>query len=155
MRLPRPAPKKGRIEIIPMIDAIFFLLVYFIMTSLSLTQLESHGVQLPESRTAGGKPENRVVVTVTRAGELYVDRDPVSEGQMREVIADRVAQDPEIAVVLNGDRNGDVARFLRVFDLVKQADAKNVLIATTPPSGRDEGEKDRPAPAAAVPVGRP
>lgn len=135
MKLPRQEVKKGRIEIIPMIDAIFFLLVYFIMTSLSLTQMESHGVQLPESRSvAGTKPQDKLVVTVTRDGSLFLDRDPVGEGEIRARVAERVNADPEIAVVLNGDKNGDVGKFLRVFDLVKQADARNVLIATTPPA---------------------
>jgi biopolymer transport protein ExbD len=115
-----------------MIDTIFFLLVYFIMTSLSLVQMESHGVALPTSRTAGGRPAQRLVVTLTRAGELYVDRNRVSEAEMLRRVRDGVGANPDVAVVLNVDKEGDVRRFLRVFDLVKQADAGNVQIATAP-----------------------
>jgi biopolymer transport protein ExbD len=143
LRLPQRLPKKGRIEIIPMIDTIFFLLVFFIMTSLSLIQMESHGVTLPTSRTAGGRPEQRMVVSLTRAGELYVDRDRVSEAEVLRRVREKVSANPDVAVVLNVDKDGDVRRFLRVFDLVKQADAGNVQIATAPPDALPVGSARR------------
>lgn len=133
MRLPQAPLKKGRIEIVPMIDAIFFLLVYFMMTSLSLIQMEAHGVNLPASRSAAAKPADKVVVTLTREGELYVDREAVSEAQMLRRVRESVAANPAVSVVMNADRQCEVSRFLRVFDLVKQTDAGDVQIATAPP----------------------
>ena len=126
-------PKRGRIEIIPMIDAIFFLLVYFIMTSLSLTQMETHGVVLPASRTASVKTPNKIVVSVTRTGDLFLNADRVSERELVLRISTKVAANDKVAVVLTGDKNADAAGLLRVFDLAKQANAKNVVFATTPP----------------------
>lgn len=143
MRLPQQPLKKGRVEIIPMIDAIFFLLVYFIMTSLSLVQMDAHGVQLPASRTAGTKPAEKMVVTLTQAGELFVDSDTVSEAEMVRKVRDGVNANPEVAVVLNIDREAEVARFLRIFDLVKQADPGNVQIATAPPDPPGAPRKPR------------
>jgi biopolymer transport protein ExbD len=135
MRLPRTLlePKRGRIEIIPMIDAIFFLLVYFIMTSLSLTQMETHGITLPESRTASVRAQKKIVVSVTKNGDLYLESDRVTERDLVRRVAAKVAADPQIVVVLTGDRNGDAAGLLRVFDLVKQGDAGRVVFATEPP----------------------
>lgn len=133
MRLPREPARKGRIEIIPMIDTIFFLLVYFIMTSLSLVRMESHGVQLPTSRTAGERPADRVVVTVAQNGALFVEGDAVSEAELLARVRALVAASPQTTVVMNGDKSANVAAFLRALDLVKQADAANVQIATAPP----------------------
>ncbi|MBC8135561.1 MAG: biopolymer transporter ExbD [Fibrella sp.] len=135
MRLPRTLlePKRGRIEIIPMIDAIFFLLVYFIMTSLSLTQMETHGINLPESRTASVKTENKIVVSVTKKGDLFLEASRVTEQELVRRVAAKVAANPKIVVVLTGDRDGDAAGLLRVFDLVKQGDAGRVVFATEPP----------------------
>lgn len=135
MRLPRTLlePRRGRIEIIPMIDAIFFLLVYFIMTSLSLTQMETHGITLPESRTASVKAENKIVVSVTKKGDLYLEANRVTERELVQRIAAKVAADPKVVVVLTGDRDGDASGLLRVFDLVKQGDAGRVVFATAPP----------------------
>ena len=87
-------PKKARIEIIPMIDTIFFLLVFFMIESLSMVQMQSHRVALPESRTARAKPGADVVVTLTGDGEYYVDRQRVPELSVREAVAARVAESP-------------------------------------------------------------
>lgn len=134
MKLPASLvpPKRARIEIIPMIDAIFFLLVYFIMTSLSLTQLETHGVSLPQSRTASVKPAAKLVVGVAKNGDLFLDAARVSETQLVRQVATKIAQNENVAVVLTADKNADAAGLLRVFDLVKQANAKNVVFATEP-----------------------
>ncbi len=133
MRLPSNPPRKGRIEIIPMIDTIFFLLVYFIMTSLSLVKMESHDVQLPTSRTAGERPSDRVVVTVGQNGALFVEQAAVSEAELLPQVRAVVASNPQTTVVINADKNSDVKVFLRALDLVKQADPTNVQIATAPP----------------------
>ena len=60
MKLQRAELKKARIEIIPMIDTIFFLLVYFMITSLSMVQMSAKKVALPVSTTAQSKPLNKV-----------------------------------------------------------------------------------------------
>ncbi|MBC8143058.1 MAG: biopolymer transporter ExbD [Armatimonadetes bacterium] len=145
MKLPASlvAPKRGRIEIIPMIDAIFFLLVYFIMTSLSLTQMQTHGATLPQSRTASVKPSAKLVASVARNGDLFLDGSRVSERELVTRIGAKVAQNENIAVVLTGDKNADAAGLLRVFDLVKQADAKNVVFATEPATNTTTGEAAR------------
>ena len=141
MRLRRQPLKKGRIEIIPMIDAIFFLLVFFIMTSLSMVRLNTQGAELPRSRTgqehsAGG---TQIVVALTKNGALFVDGKPASEKEVRDRVAARVAAAPNTPVLLTADKSADVNRFLRVFDLVKQADAGNVIVATQPDDGRGAG----------------
>ncbi len=132
-------PKKARIEIIPMIDTIFFLLVFFIVESLSMVQMRSHHVSLPESRTARAKPGVDVVVTLTEDGEYYVDKQRVPELAVREAVAARVAEAPELTVVINCDKNQPMARFARVLDLVKQANAGHVMVATAPAEGPPPG----------------
>ncbi len=133
MRLPpQPEPRRGRIEIIPMIDAIFFLLVYFMMTSLSLTQMETRGMELPRSRTASVRVEKKAVVSVAKDGALFLDSDRVSEKELVRRLRARVAAAPETYVVLTGDRGAQAAPLLRAFDLAKQADAARVVFATAP-----------------------
>lgn len=117
-----------------MIDAIFFLLVYFIMTSLSLVQMDTHGATLPTSRTGEDRPTNgrQIVIALRRDDAIFVDRDPASEADVRTRVAARVQKDPGVTVLLSADKDADSTRFLRLFDLVKQADAANVVIATAP-----------------------
>ena len=128
-------PKKARIEIITMIDTIFFLLVFFIIESLSMVQMRSHHVSLPESRTARQKPGADVIVTLTGDGEYYVDKQRVPELSVRDAVAARVAESPDLTVVINCDKDQPMARFARVLDLVKQANAAHVMVATAPAGG--------------------
>ena len=136
MKIRRPETKKARIEIIPMIDAIFFLLVFFMMTSLQMVQLNSHKVELPESSAArrAADESSKVVVSVSKEGEYFVDQIQVGEAQILPLLAQKVQQNPNVTVIINCDRAQQVGKFSRVFDLVKQANAADVMVATTPKS---------------------
>jgi biopolymer transport protein ExbD len=133
MKLPRSAMKKARIEIIPMIDAIFFLLVFFMMTSMAMIPMSGHKVDLPKSQTAALKPIEKVVVSISREGDYYIDRDKVAGVRaIKSGIAARLAHDPTLIVVINCDRTQNITRFAQAFDLIKQANAQNVMVATEP-----------------------
>ena len=132
MRIRRTPMKKARIEIIPMIDTIFFLLVFFMMESLSMVQMSARRVHLPTSATARLKPADKVVLTITRSGAYYVDLRRVSEAEIRPLLTEKIQANPAISVVINCDKDQQIARFERAFDLVKQSNAGNVMIATTP-----------------------
>ena len=70
--------RRGRIEIIPMIDVMFFLLVTFILASLSMQNLHSLAVNLPRGRAAVMRPKTPVTLTVTRDGRILLDDTPVT-----------------------------------------------------------------------------
>ena len=139
MKLPRNEPKKARIEIIPMIDVIFFLLVFFMMTSLAMVQLEGKKVSLPDSQSATLNAAERVVVTIAKSGEISVGRDVVPESQVLPLVAGRVQANPEVTVIINCDKEQQLTRFVRIFDLIKQSNAAKVMIATSPKSAEVVG----------------
>jgi biopolymer transport protein ExbD len=132
MKLPAYKPKRARIEIIPMIDTIFFLLVYFIMAGMTLTQMDARKVKLPESETAAAHPDRKVIVTLASDNRCYIDRYQVAELDIKKILQSRLVSNPKLSVVINCDKNQPVARFTRLYDLVKQANPANVMIATTP-----------------------
>ena len=132
MRIPRQEIKKARIEIIPMIDVIFFLLVFFMMTSLAMVQLDGKRVNLPESGTATLNPQEKVVVSITKEGGVFVGQDATPDAQILPLLASRVQENPEVTVIINCDKEQRIDRFQKVFDLIKQSNARNVMIATSP-----------------------
>lgn len=132
MKFPPREVKRARIEIIPMIDTIFFLLVFFMITSLSMVPMSAHRVDLPSSETAALKPQEKVVVTISKEGDYYVDQARVAESQIRPLVAARVSENPTVAVIINCDKNQKLDKFQRAFDLIKQANAGTVMIATAP-----------------------
>ncbi|BDI30246.1 biopolymer transporter ExbD [Capsulimonas corticalis] len=140
MRLPASKPKRARIEIVPMIDTVFFLLVYFMIATLTMTRMNAQKVALPVSQTAAAKPANDIVVTVAANGRFFIDRDPVSESGVTAELNARLKKTPAAAVVINCDKDQPAGRFARIFDLVKQSDAANVMVATTPKDHWENGQ---------------
>ena len=138
MKLQRAELKKARIEIIPMIDTIFFLLVYFMITSLSMVQMSAKKVALPVSTTAESKPLNKVVLTVDDKGQFYIDRGPIPNYKdVLPALQDRVMRDPNVVIVINCDKTEQVEQFQYALDIAKRANPAALMIATTPKSASD------------------
>jgi biopolymer transport protein ExbD len=70
--------RRGRIEIIPMIDVMFFLLVTFMLASLSMQNLHSLAVNLPQGSAVAMQPKTPVTLTVTRDSRILLDQTPVT-----------------------------------------------------------------------------
>lgn len=71
-------PKRGRIEIIPMIDVMFFLLATFMLASLTLQQLDAVKVALPQGAAEPMQNRTPATLTVTPDGKLFLDKAPVT-----------------------------------------------------------------------------
>ncbi len=135
-RVAPPVLKRARIEIIPMIDTIFFLLVFFMMSVLNMVHLTSKRVQLPVSGTAQIKPLDMVVVTLAKDGSYYVDEQPVRESEIAGIVSARVREHPLRPIIINCDRTQPLTRFLRTYDLIKQGNPTQVLVAAKPDTSR-------------------
>jgi biopolymer transport protein ExbD len=133
MKLPRAPMKRARIEIIPMIDAIFFLLVFYMITSMAMIPMGSHQVELPKSETAALKPIEKVVISISKQGDFYLDKDKLAGvAYLKPALATRLAANPHLTVVINSDRDAPMSHFVATLDLIKQSNAENVMVATEP-----------------------
>ena len=132
MKLPQPELKRARIEIVPLIDTIFFLLVFFMITSLSMVSLKSKRVALPESETARAKPISQLTLTVDKDRAFFVDQQKVAESDLLPKLKEAIDEHPETQVVVNCDKDLPVTYFLELFDVAKRANAAHVMIATSP-----------------------
>lgn len=124
-------PKKARIEIIPLIDVIFFLLATFILFTLSLNTPGGLRVSLPRSESSLPRdPTNSVTVTVTEEGTLAWDKDPVTLDEFLVRLQTYVASESHPKVLINGDENAFFSQAVYVFDEVRKAGVQTVLIET-------------------------
>ena len=76
MKLSTSEKKKARIEIIPMIDTMFFLLVFFMISTLSMTLQKGMEVNLPKASSASDDLPEQVTLTIGSKGELFFNRTP-------------------------------------------------------------------------------
>lgn len=132
MRVSRSPVQKARIELIPMIDTMAFLLVFFMIASLAMTRQQGMPVDLPRADSSAPQTwgDRALVVTIDRQGRLFLNQTPVQLDQLKAAVQRRIAAKPQTIVVINADENLRHGAVMRAMDLVKQAGAKQLAIAT-------------------------
>lgn len=132
--------KKARIEIIPLIDVIFFLLATFVLFTLSLNKSNGlAGVHVPDSETGEARPtEETVTVSITQEGTIAWDKDPIGLDEFITRLRTRHASNPDTRFIINGDENAPFGSvFGYVVDEIRKSGSQKVYIEThVKPAGR-------------------
>ena len=137
MKLPRKTRKKARIEIIPMIDTMFFLLVFFMVATLSMTMQRGLQVNLPHAATARDEIKQVVTLTLTKEGKLYFDKDEIgspAEIQSRLISMGKPAM--EVSIVINADKAVEHGRVIEAMDAVRKSNVTRIAVAVRPAFGQ-------------------
>ena len=136
MKIPLPTSRrKARIEIIPLIDVIFFLLATFMMISLSMIKNQGINVNLPTARTSAAEDRSKsVTISVTESGDVYLDKEKVAFSVLPQELKELKAQDPDLKVFINGDAKAYFESAIKVLDEVRGAGITKVAIQTKGPS---------------------
>jgi biopolymer transport protein ExbD len=128
---PPRAVKKARIEIIPLIDVIFFLLATFVLFTLSLNKSNGLSVLLPTATTSVPRdPADTVTITVTAEGTLGWNKDPVTMQEFLDRLQVYKAHNPDGRVLINGDERAFFTQAIYVFDQARKAGFTKVFIET-------------------------
>ncbi len=129
-----PSPRgsrRARIEIIPLIDIMFFLLATFVMVSLSMVKNQGIAVILPAAST--GAPQERkdhTTVSVTESGQLYLDKRELSQEQLVAELRKLKEQNSELRVFINGDENARLGLAIAVLDETRKLGITKVAFET-------------------------
>jgi biopolymer transport protein ExbD len=137
MRFSQSKARKPRIDISPLIDVVFQLLLFYAVTTQFVTP-ERLKLQLPEARTAEAAKtarEKEAEILVTAAGTILVGEVAVPEDRLEREIRKLLAGNPERGLTIRGDKGAPYGTVMRVLDAARLAGAKNInLVATKPPS---------------------
>ena len=119
------------VMIIPMIDIMLFLLVFFMLSTMYMVNTSTVQVNLPQAATAQQDTRPHIVsITVTERGEILFDRDDTPTKELIVRVKERLAEDPETVFVVRGDKKTDYQYIVSVFDALKEAGTRHVSIAT-------------------------
>jgi biopolymer transport protein ExbD len=129
MRIPRKQSEKARIEIIPMIDVIFFLLVFFMISTLSMTINRGLPVNLPTAATSQKETRDNVNLTVMQDGHMFLNKEPITLQDMGPRVKAALASDPQLAVVINADGQVLHSTVVDILDELRQAGVSGLAIA--------------------------
>ncbi|HEV8723229.1 MAG TPA: biopolymer transporter ExbD [Candidatus Binatia bacterium] len=136
MRLPRRNIKKARIEIIPMIDTIFFLLVFFMISTLSMAHYSGLPVNLPKAATGQVPPSESVAVTVSADGKITIDKQAVTRDRVGDILKARLANHADLLLLINADERVEHGLVVAIMDEARQASVAKMAIAVKPKNGR-------------------
>jgi biopolymer transport protein ExbD len=126
----RRRPRRvAEINLINMIDMLFFLLVFFVLTS-SFTQESGIDINKPKASSSKTLPKQPLLIAVTRDGSIHVNESPVSLKGLGTVLKHYMRQDPERAVVIVADRDASIAKAVDVLDECNLANVKKVSISS-------------------------
>src|SRR5476651_604577 len=103
MKIRQRPIKRARIEIIPMIDVIFFLLVFFMVSSLAMTKINSMPVALPKTSSSPEAIRQNVILTVKKDGSIFVNKSPANLENLGQQLAYEMHDNPQDTVVVNAD----------------------------------------------------
>ena len=129
---------RPRVEVIPMIDIMMFLLVFFVVISLKMIAGTGVEMELPGSTTTTEIKSSTITVGVTKAGTTVVDGKTLTPDGLKNQLA-ALKQDKPVEVVLAGDKDVPLQTLIKVMDTIRAAGITTVGIAA---------RADKPAPAA-------
>jgi biopolymer transport protein ExbD len=130
MKIGSPWPeKKARIEIIPLIDIMFFLLASFMMASLTMIRLQSIKMNLPTAAIASSVAKPPVNITVKKNGDIWIDNKPLNVVQLHDFLTNKFSQDTNLSVYITGDPEAHHGRMIEVLDRVRQEGIQQVSFA--------------------------
>ncbi|AEC00676.1 MAG: ExbD/TolR family protein [Selenomonas sp.] len=121
--------KKPVFMIIPMIDIIFFLLVFFMMNSLQTVAQKALAVQLPQAQSASAPAQLPIIMTLDEEGHITIDNKPVSIQESATIMKQHMQENANAAVVLQADKRTAHGQVVAVMDMLKTSGVTRLSIA--------------------------
>jgi biopolymer transport protein ExbD len=119
------------INLTPMLDVVFIMLIFFIVTA-SFVKEAGIDVNKPAAATAEKKERGNILVAITDRGQIWIDKRPVDPRAVRANIERLHAENPQGSVVIQADKNSKNGLLVDVMDAAREAGILNVSLAANP-----------------------
>jgi len=120
----------SHLDIAPLIDIVFLLLVFFMLTTTFLVP-EAIELELPESTSATATEITPITVALNATGDLTLNGDVIQLDKLREAIEPLIINNIDVAITLKSDARTELQQLLKVMDEIRAAGGSNVALATT------------------------
>ena len=129
MRPINEAEDTFEINILPMIDVIFSILAFFIISSLFLTRSQGLPVDLPSAQTAEPEQSVQLNITIEPDGKMFLDRQPIELDNLKAALTQKIQPDSESVVIINADEKVEHGTVVKVMDRLRQVPGAKMAIA--------------------------
>ncbi|MBN3216449.1 MULTISPECIES: ExbD/TolR family protein [Pectobacterium] len=125
-----PKKQKAHIDLVPMIDVMMFLLVFFVLISMNVIPALGLKTQLPAAGSAQQlKPQKKAIITLGAQDHLELDGQPMALSDLVTTLQQQ-QQDQQTTIIINSDKNVEVERLVAVMDTLRQGGFSSISIAT-------------------------
>lgn len=128
MEFKRSARRVPKPDLLPMIDVIFFMLIFFMLFTTLRDSAMSLEVELPKAVT-GTTQSSQFEVSVSRDGGFYVENKMVTGTELRALLQDKVASDPSLFIIVKGDKQASYEYVIDALDHIKAVGGHNLGLA--------------------------
>ena len=125
MRIATAPTKKARIDMIPLMDSIFLLLVFFVYAMITMVVQQGLPVNLPAASSAEVQEIPPIAITITADGQYFINQEPVANLQAR-----LEQQNPETPIIIQADTKAQHGQVIQVLDVLRQEAFKKVSFET-------------------------
>jgi biopolymer transport protein ExbD len=130
MLFPEENDAPAQINIVPMIDVVFALLTFFIVSTLFLTRSEGLPVNLPRASTAKTQQQTRIAVSVKPNGEIALNKRPIQLSDLETGVRTLVQANQQAVVVIHADEKVEHGQIVQVMDDIRKVEGVKMAIAT-------------------------
>ena len=130
MKVRQRTNKKARIEIIPMIDVIFFLLVFFMVSSMALVRMNSIPVALPKTSDSPKSIKQKIILSIKKNGDIFVNKLPVTLEGLGLALAQAMKETPQDVVLVNADEGAFYGTVIKAMDKARLIGVRKFALAT-------------------------
>lgn len=120
--------RKSRIEIVPMIDVMFFMLIFFFLFSTLKTAQSGVDVELPKTVNLGESKQNTIVISITKEQQIFFGKDSVGLEELVKKASYELRRDPESRFVVKPDAVVPYVELIRVMDALAGVGVKQPLL---------------------------
>jgi biopolymer transport protein ExbD len=119
-----------RLDLAPMINIVFLLLIFFLLTSTAIKQGDA--IDLPNAESSKKNEGENIVVSVGADHKLQLDRQVIHKSDLKNSLSEKLNGHENKVVVIEGDKKIEFALFGEIIDIAKQAGATDFILATEP-----------------------
>ena len=128
--LPKSQEPNGEIDLTPMLDVFFIMMIFFIVTA---TFIKEPGIDIdrPVARMSDGIKNQNILVAINDNGEIWINKQQLKNHQVSQTIAKMHAENPKGAVVIQADKKSTAEKVAQVIDAAKKAGVIDISLATS------------------------
>ena len=127
----RRGDDEAQINITPMLDIVFIMLIFFIVTT-SFVKEPGINPQRPSADTAAEKTRGNVLIAISQTGQIWMDKRSVELGQVRTFVEAALAENPESSAGIIADEQADSGVLIDLMDQIRLGGIGNISIAAEP-----------------------